>query len=105
MCGPAYSENNLNFRLCFFYKKLDTVKEGILLELVLNITWANQRKKFVLGMHDTFLDPRLQRSKHSNNSDRSLEQQDMQTLGWFLIPKTIVVREDRKSCLKIHCKQ
>ena len=36
MYEPAYSENNLNFRLVFFLQKLDTVKEGILLELVLN---------------------------------------------------------------------
>ena len=46
--------------------------------------------------NDTFSDPRFQRSKHGNNSDRSLEQQDMQALGWFLIPETIVVYEDRK---------
>ena len=28
----------------------------------------------------------------------------MQVLGQFLIPETIVVCEDRKSCPKIHCK-
>ena len=44
MCGLAYSENNLNFRLVGILQKLDTVREGILLELVLNnnyATWAN----------------------------------------------------------------
>ena len=44
MCGLAYSENNLNFRLVGVLQKLDTVREGILLELVLNnnyATWAN----------------------------------------------------------------
>ena len=30
---------------------------------------------------DIFSDPRLQRSKHGNNSARSSEQQDMQALG------------------------
>ena len=33
--------------------------------------------------NDTFLDPRLQRSRHSNNSDRSLEQQDMHGVGSY----------------------
>ena len=51
--------------------------------------------------NDTFSNPR---SKHGNNSDRSLEQQDMQALGWFLNTKTIVVHEDSNLCLKIHCK-
>ena len=53
MCEPAYSENNLNFRLCFFIQKLDTVKEDILLELVLNIYICHLgqlEEKFVLGM-------------------------------------------------------
>ena len=49
---------------------------------------------------DIFLDPRLQRSMHD---DRSSEQQDMQALGYFLIPQTIVVCRDRKSRTKIHC--
>ena len=106
MCEPAYTENNLNFRLCccFFLQKLDTVNEGILLELVLNIYTCHlgQLKEQNCPWNDAFSDLRLQRSKHGNNSDRSLAQQDMQALGWFLIPETIVVREDRKSCLKIH---
>ena len=52
---------------------------------------------------DIFSDLRLQRSKRSNNSARSSEQQDMQALGQFLIPKTIVECGDKKSRLKIHC--
>ena len=70
MCEPAYSENNLNFRLCHL----------------------GQLKEKNCYCNDTFSDPRLQRSKYGNNSERSLEQQDMQVLGWFLIPETIVVR-------------
>ena len=35
----------------------------------------------ICSQNDTFLDPRLQRSKRSNNSDRSSEQQDIQALG------------------------
>ena len=35
MCEPAYSENNLTSD--WFFTKRDTVKDGILLELVLNI--------------------------------------------------------------------
>ena len=42
---------------------------------------------------DTFLEPRLQRAKRGNNSARSL-------LGWFLIPKTIVVRGNRNHVRK-----
>ena len=80
MCEPAYSENNLNFRLVFL-QKLDAVKEGILLELVLNIFYICHLEAKICPRNDTFTDPRLQRSKHSNNSDRSLEQQDMQMLG------------------------
>ena len=82
MCEPEYSENNLNFRLSFL-QKLDTVKEGILLQLVLNIYICHlgQIEAKICPRSDTFSDPRLQRSKHSNNSDRSLEQQDMQKLG------------------------
>ena len=53
---------------------------------------------------DIFSDPRLQRSKCGNNSARSSEQQDMQALGWFTIPGTIVVCGNNKSRLKIHCK-
>ena len=83
MSEPAYSENNLNFRLVFFLRKLDTVKEGILLELVLKIyilCHLGQIEAKICPRNDTFSDPRLQRSKHGNNSDRSLEQQDMQML-------------------------
>ena len=103
MCEPAYSENNLNFRLWlfFFLQKLDTVKEGILLELLflnIYICHMGQLEEKICPRNDTFSDPRLQRC------DRSLEQQDMQALGWFLITKTIVVHEDSNSCLKIHCK-
>ena len=67
----------------FFLQKLDTVKEGILLELVLNIYICHlgQIEAKICPRNDTFTDPKLQRSKHSNNSDRSLEQQDMQMLG------------------------
>ena len=38
-----------------------------------------------------FSDHRLQRSKHSNNSARSSQQQDMQVLGYFSISETFVV--------------
>ena len=81
MCEPAYSENNLNFRL-FFLQKRDTVKEGILLELVLNIYICHlgRLEEKIRPQNDTFSDPKLQKSKHGNNSDRSLEQQDIQAL-------------------------
>ena len=73
-----------------FLQKLDTVKEGISLELVLNIYICHlgQLEAKICPRNDTFLDPRLQSSKHS---DRSLEQQNTQALGWFLIPETIAV--------------
>ena len=79
MCEPAYSEN---FRLVFL-QKLDTFKEGISLELVLNIYICHlgQLEENICPWNDTFSDPKLQRSKHGNNSDKSLEQQDMQALG------------------------
>ena len=48
-----------------------------------------------------FSELRLQRSKHSSNSSRSSEQQDMLGLGLFSTPKVIVVHRDRKSCPKI----
>ena len=35
----------------------------------------------IYSLTDIFSDPRLQRSKHGNNSARSSEQQDMQALG------------------------
>ena len=41
--------------------------------------WPIEAKMY--SWTDTFSDPRLQKSKHSNNSDRSSEQQDMQVLG------------------------
>ena len=83
MCEPVYSENNLNFRLVFL-QKLDTVNKGIYF-----VRTGFERLYMPLGptrgkscpRNDTFSDPRLQRSKHGNNSDRSLEQQDMQALG------------------------
>ena len=56
MYEPAYSENNLNFGFVFvFLQKLDTVKEDILLELVLNIYICHlgrleAKQKFVLQM-------------------------------------------------------
>ena len=83
MYEPAYSENNLKFGLVFFLQKLDTVKEGILLKLVLNfyICHLGRLEAKVCPPNDTFSDLRLQRSKHDNNSDRSSEQQDMQALG------------------------
>ena len=65
-----------------------------LLELVLNIYICHlgQLETKIYLQTDTFSDPRLQRSKHGNNSDRSSEQQAMRALGQFLIPETIVVR-------------
>ena len=54
---------------------------------------------------DIFLDPRLQRSKRGNNSARSSEQQDMQVLGWFMIPETIVVCRDKNHVQKYIVKQ
>ena len=41
---------------------------------------------------DIFSDARLQKSKHGNNCAKSSEQQDMQTLGVFSIPETLVVQ-------------
>ena len=83
MCGPAYSENNLNFRLVGVLQKRDTVREGILLQLVLNIYVCHlgHLEANIYSRTDTFSDPRLQRSKRGNNSNRSSEQQDMQALG------------------------
>ena len=77
MCDPAYSKNNLNFRLVF-HRNLT-----LLLELVLNILYMplGPTRGNICSQNDTSLDPRLQRSKHSNNSDRSSEQQDIQALG------------------------
>ena len=57
----------------------------------------------IYSQTDIFSEPRLQRAKRGNNSARSSEQQDMQALGWFSMPKTIVVHGDRKSRPKMHC--
>ena len=83
MCEPAYSENNLNFRLVGVLHKLDTVRDCILLQLVLNIYICHlgQLEVKIYSQTDPFSDPRLQRCKCSNNSDRSSEQKDMQVLG------------------------
>ena len=57
---------------CFFFflQKLDTVKEGILLELVLNIYICHlgQLEAKICPPNDTSSDPRFQRSKHGNNN-------------------------------------
>ena len=102
MCEPAYSENNLNFRLGIC-RNLTLSKKVFWFQIFIYATWANYTGK-ICPRNDTFSDPRLQRSKHGNNSDRALEQRDMQALGQFSIPETIVVHEDRKSRPKIHCK-
>ena len=46
----------------------------------------------IYSLTDIFSDRRLQKSECGNNNARSSEQQDMQTLGLFSIPKTIAVR-------------
>ena len=53
---------------------------------------------------DVFSDHRLQRSTHGSHCARSSKQQDILALGYFSIPETFVVRGDRKSRSKIHCK-
>ena len=45
----------------------------------------------IYSQTDIFSVLRLQRSKHSNNCDRSSEQQDILALGWLSIPETIIV--------------
>ena len=52
----------------------------------------------IYSQTDTFLDPRLQRSKHSSNYARSSEQQDILGLGYFSIPETSIAHRGRKSC-------
>ena len=58
----------------------------------------------IYSQTDIISDRRLQRSKHSSNCARSSQQQDMLALGQFSIPENIVVCGDRKSGLKIRCK-
>ena len=50
MCGPAYSESNLNFRLVGVIQKPGTVREGI---LVLNIYLGKLEAK-ICSRTDTF---------------------------------------------------
>ena len=74
----GYSENNLNFRPESLLQKLDTVKEGILLELVLNIRHLGLlEEKFVLRMTHS----RIPDFKDLSTVTTVIEQQGMQALG------------------------
>ena len=58
----------------------------------------------IYSQTDIFSELRLQRSKHGSNCARSSEQQNMQALGQFSTSEATVVRGDKKSRPKIHCK-
>ena len=64
-CSSPKNLVTLNFRPVYL-QKLDTFKEGILLELVLNIYMCHlgQLEAKICPCNNIFLDPRFQRSKH-----------------------------------------
>ena len=66
--------------LYVFYKNL-TLSEKVFVRTGFDICHLGQLEAKIYSQTDTLSDTRLQRSKHGKNSDRSSEQQDMQSLG------------------------